>query len=105
LPSPICFRSFDDRTRSPSTATPANNLSKMSPPTLASPAPSAALPRSSPHYTPTDYGCFNKFSASNFPPRAFCPLAGIRNYVSTVLILAKDLQRTIFFRDTLAELS
>ena len=22
------------------------------------------------HYTPTDYGCFNVFSAANFPPRA-----------------------------------
>src|SRR5215468_9579313 len=34
----------------------------------------AACQGSSPkagHYTPTDYGCLNTFSASNFPPRAF----------------------------------
>ena len=55
--------------------------------------------------TPTDYGCFNGFGASNFPPRAVGPLAEIRNYVSTALVLAKNLQRTILFRDTLAEFS
>ena len=57
------------------------------------------------NYTPTDYGCFNLFSASNFPPRAIGPLAGIRNYVSTALVLAKNLQRTIFSRDTEVKLS
>jgi hypothetical protein len=50
--------------------------------------------------TPTDYGCFDGLGASNFPPRAIRPLAGIRNYVSTALVLAKNLQRTIFSRDT-----
>src|SRR5262245_26080668 len=61
------------------------------------------LPESSPRsrrHTPTDYGCFNGLSTSNFPPRAIGPLAGIRNYVSTALVLAKNLQRTIFSRDT-----
>ena len=55
--------------------------------------------------TPTDYGCFNGLSASNFPPRAVGPLAEIRNNVGTALVLAKNLQRTIFFRETLAEFS
>jgi len=68
----------------------------------------AMLPESSPRSrrrTPTDYGCFNGLSASNFPPRAIGPLAGIRNYVSTALVLAKNLQRTIFFRDTQVKFS
>ena len=51
-------------------------------------------------HTPTDYGCFNGLSASNFPPHTVCPFAEIRNYVSTELVFAKNLQRTIFFRDT-----
>ncbi|MGB2597952.1 MAG: hypothetical protein WBC87_23890, partial [Pseudolabrys sp.] len=54
---------------------------------------------------PADYGCFNGLGASNFPPRAVGPLAEIRNYISTALVLAKNLQRTILFRDTLAKFS
>jgi hypothetical protein len=53
--------------------------------------------------TPADYSCFNDLSASNFTPRAVGPLAGVWNYVSAAMILAKNLQPTIFFRDALIE--
>src|SRR5262245_37804613 len=52
---------------------------------------------------PADYSCFNDLSASNFTPCAFGPLAGVWNHVSAAMVLAKNLQPTIFFRDALIE--